>query len=183
MRFEVVAVVMVLLAAGGASAQGPSLCMSALEALNITVTGTTVDAAAMLAGVSSEILTQVMSFHILADGIRTINSFRRRTVVTTRLGAGRDGSLTVVKPRRNSIVRMEVRHRTIDADDDPSDRERVETEDSDVAVPDRTLNGTPYAAGTSSHIVHVIDDVMVPVAAGPALRLVRWNNIAGKRKL
>lgn len=119
-----------------------------------------------------------MSFHILADGIRTINSFRRRTVVTTRLGAGRDGSLTVVKPRRNSIVRMEVRHRTIDADDDPSDRERVETEDSDVAVPDRTLNGAPYAAGTSSHIVHVIDDVMVPVAAGPALRLVRWNNIA-----
>ena len=82
-----------------------------------------------------------------------------------------------MRRRRGSAGGIEVRHRTIDADDDPSDRQRVEVEGSDVVVADATLSGAPYRAGTDTHVVHVVEDVMVPVAAGPALRLVRWNNL------
>lgn len=119
---------------------------------------------------------KVVSFHVVPNGIRTSASLPRRATVPTRLGAGRDGSMTINKPRRTSIAGMDVRYRTIDADDDPSDPRRVENDDSDVEAADVTLSGAPYRAGADGHVVHVIEDVMVPVVAGPLLRLVRWNN-------
>jgi hypothetical protein len=113
----------------------------------------------------------VLSYHVHPGGVRASSSLPPRAELATRLG-GAGTTLTVLKPMGGARG-AEVRYRDADIDDaydTPND-----TDDADIIATDLTISGAPRTAGVN-HVVHVIDEVMVPPAAGTALRAVRVKN-------